>query len=62
MEKGVANNSTGQLGTARCSKLERDAAFNFATFLYSEWRKNQKDEIIKVDKTNFDNNESTNNN
>lgn len=62
MEKEVANNSIECVGATRCTKLERDAAFRFATFLYSEWRKSQKNEIIKLDKTNYDNNESTDNN
>lgn len=62
MKEEVTNSTIRQNSTIRCTKAERDAAFNFATFLYSEWRKSQKNEIIKLDKTNYDNNESTNNN
>lgn len=43
----------------RCSAAERDAAINFASFLYQLWIKSRKSEIIKVDKTNYDNEEPT---
>ena len=44
----------------RCSKAERDAAINFASFLYQLWIKSRKNEIIKLDKTNYDNEEPAN--
>ena len=43
----------------RCSAAERDAVINFASFLYQLWIKSRKGEIIKVDKTNYDNEEPT---
>ena len=46
----------------RCSKIERDAAIDFASFLYQLWIKSRKNEIIEVDKTIYDNEESANNN
>ena len=44
----------------RCSVVERDAAIDFANFLYQLWIKSRKGEIIKADKTNHDNEEPTN--
>ena len=44
----------------RCSAAERDAAINFASFLYQLWIKSRKDEIIEEDKT-FNNSEELNN-
>ena len=44
----------------RYATEERIAAMNFVKFLYSEWRESEKNSIIKVDKTIYDNEESTN--
>lgn len=44
----------------RCLVIERDAAINFASFLYQLWIKSRKGEIIKVDKTIYDNEEPAN--
>ncbi len=42
------------------TKAELDAATDFASFLYNLWLKSRKNEIMKMDKKNYDNNESTN--
>ena len=60
MEIDAANNLIVEVGKTRCTKVERDAAINLAVFLHSQWRKSKKSEIIKVDKTNHNNEEPIN--
>lgn len=56
------NNKTVRVGATICTEVERDSAMDFGFFLHDEWLESQKHEIIKLDKTNYDNNESANNN
>ena len=60
MKNNATNDYTEQVGVTRCTRAERDNAFNLSAFLYDGWREKQKNEIIELDKTNHDNNEHTN--
>lgn len=55
------NNIGNNIGR-KYSKKELDFATDFAHFLYELWIKSRKGEIIKVDKTNYDNEEPNNSN
>ena len=54
------SNQNGSVEARKCSRKELNAATDFASFLYELWIKSRKNEIIKEDKTNYDNEEPTN--
>ena len=59
--KHVENNSDKSTERRKYSKLELDCATDFvAGLIYPLWIKSRKNEIMKMDKKNYDNNESTN--
>lgn len=56
------SNQNGSVEARRYSREELNAATDFVSFLYELWIKSRKGEIIKVDKTNYDNEEPNNSN
>lgn len=54
-----ANNNPATNNRRYYSKVEYDSATDFARFLFDIWRTRLKDEIMKVDKTIYDNEEPT---
>ncbi|MBR3131017.1 hypothetical protein IKG31_00355 [Candidatus Saccharibacteria bacterium] len=61
MDKKVApNNPSGRVCKAGYTKIEQDCATNFLKYLYDLWRKHEKDEIMELDKTIYDNEEPVN--
>lgn len=61
MEEEPNGNQIVRIGATRCTIAERDSAIGFGTFLFDEWQKSRKDEIIEMDMTKYDNEEPTNN-